>query len=133
MASEIIKGRKMVDESDLLDKLKSRDPAWLSIVSRLGVPSALLGVMMYLIYVGGMWVGQNIVKPLADRQIKFIDEVDESVRLIATTVKEHESASTVIAGELKKLNEKTEAGNVELKNVGSKLDKIETQLKDAKQ
>lgn len=51
-------------ESWIIDAIKS-----------LGVPSAILVVITLAMWKAGSWTGDNILTPLVQRQIKFMDEL----------------------------------------------------------
>jgi len=48
---------------------------WASIVDKLGVPVAVMAAMGFVGYKTIMWFGVNVVVPLKDRHITFVDDL----------------------------------------------------------
>lgn len=107
-----------------------KEPWWMGAIKQLGVPTALLIALGVGGYRASAWVGENVVKPLTDRQIKFIDSVDENVQKISVIVEEHQKNNVKIADELgsidngvRSLNETTKMNGQRLEAIEGKLDK----------
>jgi hypothetical protein len=50
-------------------------PEWITLVEKLGVPFSMMFAMAIVGYKAIAWFGQQVVVPLKDRHIDFIDEL----------------------------------------------------------
>lgn len=62
---------------------ESRASFWLRIFERLGLPVAILCFLGYGGWVGARWLGTEIIVPMFNRQMEFIDKVETSVDEVA--------------------------------------------------
>jgi len=96
-----------------------KEPWWVVATKQLGLPTVLLILVGIGIYNSSTWLGSNILKPLTERQIEFINQVEKSVERITYIVEEHQKNNGVIARELESLN----SGIDKLNNASDKQNK----------
>lgn len=96
-----------------------KEPWWVVATKQLGLPTVLLILVGIGIYNSSTWLGSNILKPLTERQIEFINQVEKSVERITYIVEEHQKNNGVIARELESLN----SGMNKLNNASEKQNK----------
>lgn len=108
-----------------------KEPWWVVATKQLGLPTVLLILVGIGIYNSSTWLGSNVLKPLTERQIEFINQVEKSVERITYIVEEHQKNNGVIARELESLN----SGIDKLNNASDKqnktLEAIEQKLNDS--
>lgn len=105
-----------------------KEPWWVFTVKQLGLPTVLLLVLVYGVYQSATWFGANILIPLTERQLVFINQVDESVKRITQIVEEHQKNNGLIARELESINEGIQATNEGIKTNNMRLESIEKVL-----
>jgi hypothetical protein len=108
-----------------------KEPWWMNVMKQLGLPTFLLLIMSWGVYQAAIWFGSTILVPLTDRQMTFINQVDESVQRITTIVEEHQKNNGLIARELDAINSGIQTMNTETKQNGVRLQAIEESLKKA--
>ena len=59
---------------------------WAEIVKSLGVPTVFLGVLIYMIWGAGTWLGTTVVVPMYSKQVAMIDEVSNLVRTMEDNI-----------------------------------------------
>jgi len=121
------------DKTELAQIVVEKEPWWMNVIKQLGLPTLLLLVMVYGVYQGAIWFGTNILVPLTERQIVFINQVDESVKKITEIIEEHQQNNGLIARELNSLNEGVQQMNLETKANGERLKSIEILLNKGQQ
>lgn len=57
---------------------------------RLGVPVVLLALVLLALWRGAVWTGDHVIMPMVNRQILFIDRLEESVQKIGHAVETSE-------------------------------------------
>lgn len=100
----------------------------IALVKQLGLPTALLMIMIYGVYQGATWFGAKVLIPLTDRQMEFIDQVDQSVQKITTIIEEHQKNNGMISRELEGINAGIKSLNAQTERNGERLQAIETTL-----
>jgi hypothetical protein len=105
-----------------------KEPWWISGIKQLGLPTILLILIGLGAYNSSVWLGQNVLKPLTERQVEFINQVEKSVQKITVIVEDHQKNNSLIARELEKINSGIEKLNISSTDNGKKLEKIETNL-----
>ena len=55
------------------DKEDPKTPWWISTINRLGLPTALLCVILFMLWQGGVWTADNVAMPIVKKQVEFID------------------------------------------------------------
>lgn len=105
-----------------------KEPWWISAVKQLGLPTILLMLVGFGVYNSSVWLGQNILKPLTERQVEFINQVEKSVQKITIIVEDHQKNNSLIARELEKINSGIEKLNTSSTDNGKKLEKIDANL-----
>ena len=76
---------------------------FITIAKDFGIPIALLVFLCFAIWKVLVWLGNEVVKPLTERHIKFIDKVEKSIIDQAKNVETVTSQSSVVI-ELNKEN-----------------------------
>lgn len=104
------------------------EPWWMVTIKQLGLPTLLLLVLVYGAWEGATWFGTNILIPLTERQIIFINQVDESVKKITEIVEKHQENNGMIARELDSINTGIQQMNEGTKQNGQRLEAIEKVL-----
>lgn len=107
-----------------------KEPWWITAVKQLGLPTVLLVLLGVGIYNASIWLGENVLKPLTERQIEFINQVDKSVQKITTIVEEHQKNNGVIARELEGISIGIRSLNDKSDKQNKTLETIEHQLKE---
>lgn len=105
-----------------------KEPWWVQVIKQLGLPTLLLLLGIFGAYQAASWFGREVIVPLSDRQIKFIDQVEDSVQKITAIIEEHQRNAAVIAKELDTLNKGISDLNEKTKQNGDKLQSIEEVL-----
>lgn len=123
----------MVEQKEILPVLVEKEPWWMNVIKQLGLPTVLLLLLMYGAWQAAIWFGQTILVPLTERQMTFINQVDESVQKITTIVEEHQKNNGLIARELEAINTGIKGLNDETKNNGERLEAIEKVLNKGNQ
>lgn len=87
--------------SDEVEKVNK----YADVIKNLGVPTVLLCVLIY----GGwrmiQWAGEHIATPIVDRQIKFMDQIEETNRQHAETQKQQADAIGKISDTLESIQQ----------------------------
>lgn len=52
---------------------------WVSVATNLGIPAVCLLALGAGVWKVMTWLGQNIVKPVADRHVKFLDDLSTAI------------------------------------------------------
>jgi len=116
-------------DEEISNKVFLQREHWgISLVKQLGLPTALLLIMIYGIYQSATWFGAKVMIPLTDRQLEFIDQVDKSVQRVATVVEEHQKNNVLIAQQLEGINAGIRSLNSQTERNGERLQAIETTL-----
>jgi|688.fasta_scaffold252564_4 hypothetical protein len=123
-----ITGKPMSTQQELREVYVEKEPWWITATKQLGLPTVLLVLLGIGIYNASVWLGSNVLRPLTERQIEFINQVDVSVKKITTIVEEHQKNNGLIARELEAINNGIEKLNVSSNENGKKLEKIEASL-----
>jgi hypothetical protein len=123
----------VVEQKEILPVLVEKEPWWMNVVKQLGLPTFLLLIMSWGVYQSATWFGTTILIPLTDRQLTFINQVDESVQKITTIVEEHQKNNGLIARELESINAGIKVMNIETKSNGERLENIEKVLNKGNQ
>jgi hypothetical protein len=55
-------------------------PWWAKLLDRFGIPTAMLGVVLYFIWISVGWVAEKVVLPIAENHVKFLDSVDQNTQ-----------------------------------------------------
>ena len=66
-------------------------------IKELGLPVCLLAVMIAGLWYGGSWTGNQIVLPLFNRQIQFIDSTDSAMRDMVSIARQASESQLVQA------------------------------------
>lgn len=68
---------------EVTNSLDAKTPPWyVGLLQQLGLPTAILCVMIYGLWTGFSWFGNEIAIPMFQRQMRFIDSVEDSVKEI---------------------------------------------------
>ena len=123
----------MTEQKDVMQVLIEKEPWWMTVTKQLGLPTVLLLIMVYGVYQSAIWFGTTILVPLTERQLTFINQVDESVQKITTIVEDHQKNNGLIARELEAINAGIKTMNEETKSNGERLEAIEKVLNKGNQ
>jgi len=122
-----------VEQQEVTQILVEKEPWWMNVIKQLGLPTMLLLVLVYGAWEGATWFGTNILVPLTERQIIFINQVDESVKKITDIVEKHQQNNGMIAKELDSINLGIQQMNEGTKANGQRLENIEKVLNKGNQ
>lgn len=109
--------------------LIEKEPWWIAAVKQLGLPTILLMLIGFGTYNASVWLGQNVLKPLTERQIEFINQVDKSVEKITIIIEDHQKNNGLIARELEAINNGIKSLNEKSDRQNTSLDSIKHELK----
>lgn len=109
--------------------LIEKEPWWISAVKQLGLPTMLLILIGLGAYNASVWLGENVLKPLTERQIEFISQVDKSVQKITLIIEDHQKNNGLIARELEAINNGIKSLNEKSDRQNTSLDSIKNELK----
>jgi hypothetical protein len=123
----------VTEQKDVMQVLIEKEPWWMTVTKQLGLPTVLLLIMVYGVYQSAIWFGTTILVPLTERQLTFINQVDESVQKITTIVEDHQKNNGLIARELEAINAGIKTMNQETKSNGERLEAIEKVLNKGNQ
>jgi hypothetical protein len=122
-----------IAEQEVAKVLVEKEPWWMNVIKQLGLPTLLLLVMVYGVYQCAVWFGTTILVPLTERQLIFINQVDESVKKITEIIDQHKKNNGMIAEELEAISTGIQTMNVETKSNGQRLEAIERVLNKGQQ
>lgn len=84
--------------SALREYLKGRDAVgsfdWLTIIDRLGLPVVALIAIGYGLHNSARWLGNNILMPIHQRHLVFLDRLEAGISRIVDT--QHDQSSQII-------------------------------------
>ena len=78
---------------------------WIAILEKLGVPVAALFGLSYGVFTTLKWFGNNIVMPLHQRHLIFLDRLEAGIQKICDTQVEHNSQIIDLATKISHLKE----------------------------
>jgi len=102
---------------------------WLDVVKTLGMPTAFLGIVIYMIWAAGKWTSAEVVMPLVKRQMEFIDTATktlEDTRLAAAAVQQVQIHGAV---NLKRIDDQTLQIGIDTKRIIEMVKDIDYYLK----
>jgi hypothetical protein len=67
---------------------------WLTIIDRLGLPCVALIAIGYGLYNSARWLGNNILMPIHQRHLVFLDRLEAGISRIVET--QHDQSSQII-------------------------------------
>ena len=101
----------------------SKSPWWVVVINRLGLPTALLCVLLFMLWRGGVWVADNVVVPIVAKQIAYIEsasqvsrDVVEMTAQIRDSAKQQQIDGAITASELKILSAGVLSNSINIKN-----------------
>jgi hypothetical protein len=77
---------------------------WVSLIQTLGLPTALLLLILLALGRAGVWAANNLVKPLVDKHIEFLDKAIEANDTIARSQAEITKALMTMNDRLDRLS-----------------------------
>lgn len=87
-----------VNESELKADSKGEDAVysfdWLTIIDRLGLPCVALIAIGYGLHNSARWLGNNILMPIHQRHLVFLDRLEAGISRIVDT--QHDQSSQII-------------------------------------
>ncbi len=76
---------------------------WVEIIEKLGLPVGMLAFVSYSLWKATAWLGVNILAPLKDRHLQFLDSLQITLKILAegqtALAKEMETITKIIAKE----------------------------------
>ncbi len=78
---------------------------WIAILEKLGVPVAALFGLSYGVFTTLKWFGNNIVMPLHQRHLIFLDRLEAGIQKICDKQVEHNSQIIDLATKISHLKE----------------------------
>lgn len=94
---------------------------WISLAQNLGIPVTCLAALAFAVWKSLVWLGMNVVKPVADRHIKFLDAVETAINGMVRSI-------TALGGRMDNLENKLETIH---QDVRSGYMRETTRLKDS--
>ena len=79
---------------------------WPNLIDKLGVPVAALAAIGYSIYGTIRWIGANILIPIHQRHLLFLDRLETSIEKICNTQVEQNSQIINLANKITQTKEK---------------------------
>ncbi len=67
---------------------EAKSPWWISTINRLGLPTALLCIILFMLWQGGVWTANNVAMPIVKKQVEFIDSASKANEEMATITRE---------------------------------------------
>ena len=102
---------------------ESKSPWWVVVINRLGLPTALLCVLLFMLWRGGVWIADNVFVPIVAKQIAYIEsasqvgqDVVEMTAQIRDSVKQQQIDGAIVASELKMLSAGVLSNSVNIKS-----------------
>ena len=71
----------------------SKSPWWANLINRLGVPTALLVVILFMLWSGASWIANNVVVPIVSKQIEYIEASSQVSRDVVKVTAEIRDSS----------------------------------------
>jgi len=106
MPQEPVRGESMTEENE-----EAKSPWWITTINRLGLPTALLCVILFMLWRGGVWVADHVAIPIVSKQIEFInsasktnEEMAKMTAEIRDTMKQQQLHGDNATRELQKLS-----------------------------
>lgn len=69
---------------------------WMQVIERIGIPLGILAAFAWGAWKALCWVGEEVVKPIVARTVKFLDQMEEttermsdSIRIMSDHTSEH--------------------------------------------
>jgi hypothetical protein len=99
-----------VNESGSKADLKKVDAVadidWPNLIDKLGVPVAALAAIGYAIYSTIKWIGNNILIPIHQRHLLFLDRLETSIEKICNTQVDQNSQIINLANKISQTKDK---------------------------
>ena len=83
------------------------DIDWPNLIDKLGVPVAALAAIGYSIYSTIRWIGNNILMPIHQRHLLFLDRLETSIDKICTTQVDQNSQIINLANKISQTKDKS--------------------------
>jgi len=90
---------------------------WTNAASTIGIPAVNLFAGGLAAWKEGRWCGTDVIKPVANRHLAFLDALDVAINRIASTSSQISDSLTATTSAVKTANDK-------LDNHGRKIDEI---------
>ena len=99
-----------VNELESREDLKGVDAVadidWPNLIDKLGVPVAALAAIGYAIYSTIKWIGNNILIPIHQRHLLFLDRLETSIEKICNTQVDQNSQIINLANKISQTKDK---------------------------
>ena len=82
------------------------DIDWPNLIDKLGVPVAALAAIGYAIYSTIKWIGNNILIPIHQRHLLFLDRLETSIEKICNTQVDQNSQIINLANKISQTKDK---------------------------
>ena len=79
---------------------------WPNLIDKLGVPVAALAAIGYAIYSTIKWIGNNILIPIHQRHLLFLDRLETSIEKICNTQVDQNSQIINLANKISQTKDK---------------------------
>jgi hypothetical protein len=63
-----------------------KQPWWMETAKQLGMPTVFLLLLLWMVYEGGKWTGNNVIAPIAKKQIEFIEKASVMTDQMSRTI-----------------------------------------------
>jgi hypothetical protein len=63
-----------------------KQPWWMETAKQLGMPTVFLLLLLWMVYEGGKWTGNNVIAPIAKKQIEFIEKASVMTEQMSRTI-----------------------------------------------
>jgi len=78
---------------------------WVTLINTVGLPIALLIVILAVLWKAMVWMANHVAKPMVDKHIQFLDAVIKGVDQITRTQQALMQSQAEIAAVLGRINE----------------------------
>lgn len=95
---------------------------WINAAGTLGIPAVILFASGVALWRAGRWCGTDVIKPVANRHLAFLDALDVAINKIASTSSQISDSLSATTSAIKTTHDK-------LDNHGRKLDEIHQAVK----
>jgi hypothetical protein len=85
------------------------DSDWVSIVEKFGIPMAILTAFAYFVSQGIRWFGCNVVVPMKDRHMSFLDNMEKCLDKITDLQTKIFGDTSSIRADIDRVDRKTTA------------------------
>ena len=94
---------------DIISIFSMADTDWVSIVEKFGIPMGILAAFAYFVAQGIRWFGCNVVLPMKDRHMSFLDNMENCLDKITDLQTKIFGDTASIRADMDRVDRKTSA------------------------